>query len=126
MVFVSTPETTAGIALAESRVCFKHLSCTIGFEHSLSSLNGVFFRNIYWEMHVTSSKAEVSEFEPEVFQIPERLGASVDMRLFFETIVVTFGFKHHSHPIVSCVNRWLFMASAIYITHIFLISCRAS
>jgi hypothetical protein len=47
------------------------------------------------------------------------------MRLFFKTVVVAFGFKHHRDPIISCVMRWLFMASAIYILHIFLSSCRA-
>jgi hypothetical protein len=73
---------------------------------------------------VTSAKAEVAEFKPESFKIPERFNTRVDMRLFFETVVVAFGFKHHSHPIVSCVNRWLFMATAHYTYHIIFCSCR--
>ena len=74
---------------------------------------------------MTSAEAKVAEFKPEVFKIPERLGAGVDMRLLFETVVVAFGFKHHGHPVVSCVNRLLFMATAIYILHIVFCSCRA-
>ena len=125
MVLVSTPEPTPRVALAESRVRLKHLSRTVGFEHGLGGLDGVFLRNIDGEMHVTSAKSKVAEFKPETFKIPERLGAGVDMRLFFKTIVVAFGFKHHGHPVVSCVMRWLFMATAIYIIHIFFVSCRA-
>ena len=125
MVFVSAPETTARVTLPESRMCFEHLPRAVRFKHGLSGLDGVLFRDIYWEMHVTSAKTKVAEFKPESFKIPERLGAGVDMRLFFETVVVAFGFKHHRDPIVSCVMRWLFMASAIYILHIFLSSCRA-
>jgi len=119
MVFVSAPETTAWIALAESRVRLKHSLGTVGFKHGFSGLDGVLLRDVNWEVDVTSAEAEVAEFEPEVFQIPERLDAGVNMRLFFETVVVAFGFKHHGHPIVSCVNRWLFMATAHYIYHIF-------
>jgi hypothetical protein len=25
--------------------------------------------------------------------------------------------KHHCHPVVSCVSRWLFIATAMYIFH---------
>jgi hypothetical protein len=74
-------------------------------------------------MNMTSSEAEVAEFEPKSFKISERLNTRVDMRLFFKTVVVAFGFKHHGHPIISCVNRWLFMATAHYINHSFF-SCR--
>ncbi len=125
MVFVSAPETTAWVALAESRVRFEHLPSAVGFKHGLSGLDGVLFRDIYWEMHVTSAKTKVAKFKSETFKIPERLGAGVDMRLFFETVVVAFGLEHHSDPVVSCVIRWLFMAPAIYILHIFFVSCRA-
>jgi len=124
MVFVSTPETTTWVAFAESRVRFKHLFCAVGFEYGFSGLNGILFRYIYWEMHVASAEAKVAEFKSKSFKIPERLGAGVDMRLFFETVIVAFGFKHHGHPVVSCVNRLLFMATAIYILHIVFCSCR--
>jgi len=125
MVFVSTPEITTWVSFAESRVRLKHLFCTIGFKHGLSGLDGVLFRDVYREMHVTSAKTKVAKFKLEAFKIPERLGTGIDMRLFFETVVVAFGFKHHGYPIVSCVNRLLFMATAIYIIHIFFVSCRA-
>jgi len=124
MVFVSTPETSTWVAFAESRVYFKHLFCTIGLEHDFSGLNGILFRYIYWEMHVISAKTKVAEFKPDSFIVPERLNTLVDMRLFFETVVVAFRFKHHGHPIVSCVNRWLFMATANYINHSVFFSCR--
>jgi len=124
-VFVPTPESTPWVAFVKSRVRLKHLPSTVGFEHGLSGLNGVLFRDVDGEMHVTSPKAEVAEFKPESFEIPERLGAGVNLRLFFKTIVVAFGLEHHGHPVVSCVMRWLFMATAIYILHGF-VSCRAS
>ena len=122
MVFVSAPETSTWVSFAESRVSFKHLFCTIGLKHDFSDLNGILFRSIYWEMHVTSAKTKIAEFKSKPFKIPESLSAGIDMRLFFETVVVAFCFKHHGHPIISCVNRWLFMATANYINHSF--SCR--
>jgi hypothetical protein len=124
MVLVTAPESTTWVALSEPWVHLKQLLGTVGFEHDLSGLNGVLFRDVDWEMHVTSAKAEVAEFKPEVFEFPERLGAGVDMRLLLEAVVVAFGFEHHGDPVVSCVMRWLFMASAIYILHGF-VSCRA-
>ena len=124
MVFVSAPESAPWVPLAESGMLLEHLSRAVGFEHGLSGLNGVLLRNIDREMHVTSAKTEVAEFKPEAFKIPERLGAGVDMRLFFKTVVVAFGLKHHGDPVVSCVSRWLFIASATYITHLNIFSCR--
>jgi len=118
MVFVSAPESTSWVAFVKSRVHLEHLLGTVGFEHGLSGLNGVFLRNIDREMHVTSAKAEVAEFKPEAFKIPERLGAGIDMRLLLEAVVVAFGLEHHGDPVVSCVNRWLFIASAVFSFHI--------
>jgi len=83
-----------------------------------------FLGDIDWKMHMTSAKSEVAEFKSKSFKILKRLGAGVDMRLFFKTVEVAFGFKHHGHPVVSCVNRWLFMATAIYIYHTNFFSCR--
>jgi len=95
----------------------EHLSRAVGFEHGLGGLDGVLLRDVDREMHVTSAEAEVAEFKPEAFKIQERLGAGVDMRLFFKTVIVAFGLEHHGDPIVSCVSRWLFIASAIFILH---------
>ena len=117
MVFVSAPESTPWVAFVKSRVRLKHLPSTVGFEHGLGGLDGVLFRDVDREMHVTSAKSKVAEFKPEAFKIPECLGAGVNMRLFFKTIVVALGLEHHGHPVVSCVMRWLFMATAIYILH---------
>ena len=123
-MFVSTPESTSLVTFAESGVCLKHLSGTIGFKHGLGGLNGVLLRDINRDMYVISAKSKVAEFKSKSFKIPERLGAGIDMRLFFETVEVAFGFKHHGHPVVSCVNRWLFMATANYIYHTIFCSCR--
>lgn len=124
MVFVPAPKSTSWVAFVETWVRFEHLLGTVGFEHDLSGLDGVLPRNVNWEVHVTSAKTEVAEFKPEAFEIPERLGAGVDMGLLLEAVVVAFGLEHHGDPVVSCVMRWLFMALAIYILHGF-VSCRA-
>ena len=105
MVLVAAPEITTRVALAEPWVHFKHLLGTVGFEHGLSGLNGILLGNIDWEMHVISAKAEIAEFKSEAFEIPERLGAGVDMGLLPEAVVVAFGLKHHGHPIVPRVMR---------------------
>ena len=116
-MFVSTPETTAWVAFAKPGVRLKHLFAAVGFEHGFSGLNGVFFRDVDWKMDVTSAEAEVTEFKAETFEIPERLSTGVNMRLFQEAVVVAFGLEHHGDPVVSCVNRWFFMATANYINH---------
>ena len=117
-MFVAAPESTPWVAFVKSRVRLEHLLGTVGFEHGLSGLNRVFLRNIDREMHMTSAKTEVAEFKPEAFKIPERLSAGIDMRLFFKTVVVAFSLKHHGDPVVSCVSRWLFIASAVFNFHI--------
>ena len=105
MMFIAAPETTKRVAPAASWVHFKHLFGTVGFEHGLSGLNGILLGNIDWEMHVISAKAEIAEFKSEAFEIPERLGTGVNMRLLPEAVVVAFGLKHHGHPIVTCFMR---------------------
>jgi len=114
MVFITTPEAAPWIAFMKTGVLFKHLLAAIGFKHSLSGLDGISLGDVDWEMHMTSAKAEVAEFKPEVFEISKRLGTGVDMGLFSETVEVAFCFKHHSDPVVTCVYRWLFMATANY------------
>jgi hypothetical protein len=37
--------------------------------------------------------------------------------LFSKISVSIMGGKHHRHPVVFCVNRWLFIATAMYILH---------
>jgi hypothetical protein len=75
-------------------------------------------------MHVNPSEAELPKLKSERFEFTESLNAGVDMRLLSETVVSALGVKFHSNPIVSCVMRWLFIVSAIYIFHIFFSSCR--
>ena len=105
MVLIATPETTTRVALTEPWMRLKHLLGTIGFKHGLSGLNGILLGNINREMHMTSAKAEIAEFKPEAFEIPERLGTGIDMGLPSETVVVALGFEHHGNPIVTCVMR---------------------
>ena len=68
-------------------------------------------------MHVNACKTEFTELESERFQFTESLGASVDVGLFSETVESTLGVKFHGDPVVPCVMRWLFMATAVYIFH---------
>jgi len=116
-MLVPAPEPTSRVPLAESGMFLEHLSQTVGFEHGLGGLDGAILGDVDREMHVTSAEAEVAEVKPESFEIPERLGAGVDMRLFFKTHIVAFGLEHHGDPVVSCVSQWLFIASAIFILH---------
>ena len=115
MVFVAAPETAAWVAFAESGVRLEHPPGAVGFEHGLSGLDGVPFGDVDGEVDVASAVAEVAEFEPEAFELPERLGARVDARLFLEAVVVAFGFEHHGHPVVAGVTRKLFRATARYV-----------
>jgi len=75
-------------------------------------------------MDMNTGEAELTELKPKRFEFTESLGAGVDVGLFSETVVSTFGVKFHGDPVVSCVMRWLFIASATYIFHIFFVSCR--
>ena len=105
MVLIAAPESAPRVTLAKPWVRLKHLLGTVGFEHSLSVLNRILLGNIDREMHMTSAKAEIAEFKPEAFEIPERLGAGIDMGLLQEAVVVAFGLKHHGDPIITCVMR---------------------
>lgn len=69
-------------------------------------------------MHINTPESELPKLEPESFEFTESLGAGVDVGLFSETIVSALGVKFHGDPVVSCVMRWLFKASAIYIFRI--------
>ena len=123
-MLISAPESTTGVSFSKSRVCFKHPFRAIWLQHNLCNLYRVLFRDVYRDVYVASAEAEVAELKPESFEIPECLGAGVDMGLLLEAVVVAFGFEHHGHPVVSCVMRWLFMATANYVYHIIFFSCR--
>ena len=80
-------------------------------------MNGVPFWNVNLEMYVVFGEAEFAKLKTKAFQIPERLGTDIDVALFSEVSVSFMCWKHHGYPVVSCVDRWLFIATAIYIFH---------
>ena len=120
MVFVTTPEFSIWVAFAETRVHLKHLLGRIGFEYGFCGLNGVPFWDVDLEMNVVFAKAKFAILKTKVFQVVECLGAGVDVALFSEVSVSFMRRKHHGHPVVSCVSRWLFIASAVFYFHIVL------
>jgi hypothetical protein len=75
-------------------------------------------------MDMVHRKTEVTEFKSEAFQVPERLGASVNMGLFPETVISFFSSKHHGHPVIAGVMNNFFRGYAIYIFHKDFFSCR--
>jgi hypothetical protein len=70
-------------------------------------------------MDVNRSKTKLTELEPKPFEFAKSLSAGIDVGLFSETVVPAFGVKLHGYPVVSCVMRWLFIATATYILHSF-------
>ena len=62
-------------------------------------------------------KTELTKFKPKWFKFTESVDAGVDVRLFSEAVVPAFGVELHRDPIISCVMRQLFIASATYIFH---------
>ena len=66
-------------------------------------------------MDMVFSEAEFAELKTKTFQVSKRLNAGVYVALFSKISVSIMGGKHHRHPVVSCVSRWLFIATAIYI-----------
>ncbi len=123
-MFVSAPETAAWIQFPEARMALKYLFCTMGFEHDFRILDGIPLRNVDLKMDMNSSKTKLAELESKWFEFTKPFGAGVDVRLFPETIVSILGVEFHGYPVVSCVMRWLFIASATYIFHIMNFSCR--
>jgi len=75
-------------------------------------------------MNMISSETKIAELKPKTFQIPECLGTRINMRLFPEAVESAFSWKHHSHPVVSCVTCWFFIATTITNYHIFLFLSR--
>ena len=80
-------------------------------------MNGVPLGDVDLEMDMVFGEAEFAELKTKAFQVPERLSAGVDVALFSEVPVSVVRGKHHGDPVVSCVSRWLFIATAIYIFH---------
>ena len=68
---------------------------------------------------MVQSKTEITELEPEAFEVMECLDAGVNIDLFSETVVSVVGDKHHRHPVIAGVTRNFFRATAIYTTHEF-------
>jgi hypothetical protein len=124
MVFVSALESTSRVALSEPWVRFKYLRGTVRFEYGLGGLDGVLFGDVDREVYVASAEAEVAEFKPEAFEISERLGADVNMRLLLEAVVVAFGLEHHGDPVfrVSCAG---FLWLPLFTLFMVFVSCRA-
>ena len=60
-----------------------HLLSAVGFQHGLSGLEGVSFRDVDLEVDVVFGEPEFAELESVVFEVGERLGAGVDVALFF-------------------------------------------
>ena len=87
-------------------------------------MNGVPLWDVDLEMYMVFSEAEFAELKAKSFEVSERLDTGIDVTLFPEITVPVVCRKHHSYPIVSCVMRQLFIASAIYIFHRIFFSCR--
>jgi len=117
MVFVAAPETATRVSFPKPGMYFKHHFRTIRLQHALCFFYRIFLWDVHWEVNMTSSESKITKFKSKPFEISKCLGASIDMRLLLKTVVITFGFKHHGHPIVPCVMRWLFKASAIFYFH---------
>ena len=80
-------------------------------------MDGIPLGNVDLEMDMVFSKAEFAELKTKTFQVSKRLNAGVYVALFSKISVSIMGGKHHRYPVVSCVSRWLFIATAMYIFH---------
>ena len=69
-------------------------------------------------------KTEFSKLKTESFQVVECLEKDVDIDLFSKTVIPVVGDEHHSHPVIASVTRNLFRATANYIFHTNIFSCR--
>jgi hypothetical protein len=117
MVFVAAPETATWVSFPKPRMHFKHHFRAIRLQHTLCVFYRLLFWDVHWEVNMASSESKITKFKSKPFAISKCLGASIDMRLLLKAVVITFGFKHHGHPVVSCVMCWLFIASAIFYFH---------
>ena len=83
-------------------------------------MDGVPLWDVDLKMYMVFGEAEFAELKAKAFQVMERLDTGVDVALFSEVAVSVVCRNHHGYPVVSCVMRQLFIASANYIFHIFL------
>jgi hypothetical protein len=116
---ISAPEATTWVPFSKTRKGLEHFPSRVGFEHNLSSLNGVPLWDVNQEMNMVQSKTKVTEFESKAFQIVECLNAGVDVDLLSEAAISVVGDEHHGHPVITGVTRNLFRATAIYNIHEF-------
>jgi len=73
---------------------------------------------------MVESKTEFPKLKTESLQVVERLEKDVDIDLFSKTVIPVVGDEHHGHPVIASVTRNLFRATANYIFHIEIFSCR--
>ncbi len=123
-MFIPAPESTAWVSLSEARERFKHFLGGVRFEHDLSGLDGVLFRDVHQEVDMVEGKTEFPKLKTESFQVIERLEKDVDIDLFSKTVIPVVGDEHHGHPVITGVTRNLFRATANYIYHTHFFSCR--
>jgi hypothetical protein len=124
MMLVPAPEPAAWVSLPETGEGFKHFLSSVGFEHDLGGLDGVLLRYVHQEVDMVECKTEFSKLKTELFQVVERLKQNVDVDLFSKTVIPVVGDEHHGHPVIASVTRNLFRATANYIFHIEIFSCR--
>ncbi len=123
-MIIPAPESTTWVSLSETWKGFEHFLGSIGLQHDLSGLYGVPFRDVHQEVDMVECKTKVSELKTESFQVVERLDADVDVDLLSKTVISVVGDKHHGHPVIAGVTRNLFRATANYIFHTDIFSCR--
>ncbi len=73
---------------------------------------------------MVQGESKVAELESKAFQLVKSLDAGVNVDLLSKTIISVMGDKHHGHPVIAGVTRNLFRATANYIFHKDLFSCR--
>ena len=73
---------------------------------------------------MVQGEAKVAELESKTFRLAKSLDAGVNVDLLSKTIISVVGDKHHGHPVIAGATRNLFRATANYIFHKDLFSCR--
>jgi len=102
MVFIATPKAATRIPLAETRMFFKHSSCTPRLQHNLCILDRILVGQINLEMNMIASKTKILEFKTKFFEFKKSLDAGVDVRLLPETVIPipVLSDKNHGHPVI--------------------------
>ena len=115
MMLIPAPETSSWVPFPEPWMNLEHFFSTIRLEHNLCIFDRVPLWDVHLEVNMVPCESEVAELETEAFQVMERLGARIYVRLFSETVISFLGDEHHCHPVIAGVTRNLFRAIAIYI-----------